>query len=930
MTTASQIATHLLRSRIGKICVAITGSSADEMTAKAAEVLKETTFIEFRLDYLPKPAASLAHFKEFLAANTAATVVATCRCKDNGGRFDGSATAELDILLKAAEAGFQIVDLEIESIEKLPKNTMDRLREAGAAVIISWHDFHATKDLDAIYHRIEPFAADYIKLVPTARNLSDNLTLMHFMERMEDQSNANIVGICMGEPGIISRILGLRAGSAFTFAAANAGEETAAGQITARTLIETYRIDQVDAATKVYGVAGNPIRSSLSPLMMNTAFRRETVNAVYLALQTSKADDLFKLVKEIPLQGLSVTMPLKQDVIPLLERTDALSAKIGAVNTISRMADGKYYGFNTDVAGIVGPLERRLSLKGAKVLVLGAGGAARAAVFGCRDKGADVWILNRTPESAQKLARQAGAKTIRREAVAKTGFDVIINATPVGMAGAGTAKHPLEPILGPEDLTARIVFDLVYNPIETPLLRMARQKGIAVISGVEMFVQQGARQFEIWTGKPAPEEEMLRVVLHALRQNSEGPAAELPTSAKVATVAPPVSHADPEPAAKAEPKVTTVVKHAPEPKPAAKAATKAPAAKPAAKKPAPPGPQGPGSGDQEATHGSAPGREGTRPQTRSRRPLCQASRKISGAQVPIILRSAHRWGALVVLCLLAASAGLGQTVKPPAPAATSNSYEDDPAADPARPTVTNPAHIPPPGYLQFEQGFLQANTTPGGPDKQFSLNQTTKLSLDHHLMVFLLSQPFARSSTVGMVSNDPGDLDLGAQVVLFDEGEGRSTRPSVALSYINRVRGGSAANLDTGSFDRSALLLASGTLYGLHYDTNFIVNQQTADTPNAPSATAARRPQFGQTISVTHNFTEKFSLSGELWHFSQPLAHSRAIGNLWTIGYTPRKTLVLDAGFSRGLTSTSTHWETFAGFTYLLPHRLFSKRFHVL
>ena len=333
----------------------------------------------------------------------------------------------------------------------------------------------------------------------------------------------------MGEPGIISRVLGLRAGSAFTFAAATQGEETAPGQIAARTLIETYRVDQVDAATKIYGVAGNPIKSSLSPLMMNTAFRRETVNAVYLGLQTSKADDLFKLAREVPIQGLSITMPLKQDVMPLLERTDALSAKIGAVNTILRAQDGKFYGFNTDVAGIVSPLERRMSLKGAKVLVLGAGGAARAAVFGCCDKGAEVFILNRTPETAQKLAQQSGAKAIKRDVVAKTQFDVIINATPVGMAGAGKhasgngVKHAPAAPLEESEIHARYVFDLVYNPIETPLLRMARQKGIAVITGVEMFVQQGARQFEIWTGKPAPEEEMLRVVLHSLRQGAESP-----------------------------------------------------------------------------------------------------------------------------------------------------------------------------------------------------------------------------------------------------------------------------------------------------------------------------------------------------------------------------------------------------------------------
>ncbi len=607
MNKSTQIASHLLRSRIGKLCVAITGTSPHEMIDKATEVLKETNFIEFRLDYLPKPALALSPLKHFLAEHGAATAIATCRRKDNGGRFDGSKTAALEILLKASSSGFQLVDIELESIEKLPKNTMAHLREAGAAVIISHHDFHATKDLDATYQRIKPFAPDYIKIVPTARSLSDNLTLMRFLERVEDESNSTVVGICMGDPGIISRVLGLRAGSAFTFAAASEGEETAPGQIAARTLLETYRVDQVDAATKVYGVAGNPIRSSLSPLMMNAAFRRETVNAVYLALQTSKADDLFKLAREVPIQGLSITMPLKQDVMPLLERTDPLSAKIGAVNTILRAQDGKFYGFNTDVAGIVAPLERRLSLKNAKVLVLGAGGAARAAVFGCRDKGAEVFILNRTPETAQKLAKQSGSKVIKRDALPKSSFDVIINATSIGMAG-NHSKHPPASPLESAEINARYVFDLVYNPIETPLLRLARQKGIPVITGVEMFVQQGARQFEIWTGKPAPEEEMLRVVLHSLRQGMEAspeaksaPTPAAPTQAPLTPTAPaptapaPAPAANP-PATKSKPALPparpVVARPAPARHKPAPIAVKAPAKKPApakapAKKPAP-------------------------------------------------------------------------------------------------------------------------------------------------------------------------------------------------------------------------------------------------------------------------------------------------------------------------------------------------------
>lgn len=516
-----------LRSRLGRVCVALIGSTPVEMIEKAAAIIKETPFIEFRLDYLDKPALAMTDFKQFFAENTAVIAIATCRRVENGGKFGGTVAAELDILMKAAGAGFQLVDLEVESAESLKKGEIQKLREEGAALLISHHDFTATKDLDGIYARIQGFNPDFVKIVPTAKSLSDNVTLIRFLEKTSDHTP--IVGICMGDVGIISRVLGLRAGGAFTFAAASSGNETGPGQIDARSLMDTYRIDRVDAATKVYGVVGNPVKTSLSPLMMNTAFRRETVNAVYLALQTGKLSDLMKLISEIPIQGLSVTMPFKQEVLAYLEKTDPLSIKIGACNTILRAPDGKLYGFNTDVAGIIGPLEKRMSLRGAKALVLGAGGAARAAVFGLRDKSADVFILNRTPETAQKLARQAGAKTIKQEALAKTTFDVVINATPVGMTG-----QKASPLLEAKDLNTKLVFDLVYNPLETPLLRLARQQNIPVITGIEMFVHQGARQFEIWTGKPAPEEEMLRVVLHALKQQIEAaaPSPEKPSKAK--------------------------------------------------------------------------------------------------------------------------------------------------------------------------------------------------------------------------------------------------------------------------------------------------------------------------------------------------------------------------------------------------------------
>lgn len=503
-----------LRSRLGRICVAITGTTPQEMLERAAEAVRENTFIEFRLDYLAKPLAAMPKLKDFLYLHREVTAIATCRRKLTGGKFTGTIAAEMEILGKAAAAGFHLVDVELQTAESLKPAQWKKLRGDGAAILISYHDFKTTKDLESIYKRIRPLNPDFIKIVSTARKLADNVTMMRFLESKQDEGN--VVGICMGDQGIISRVLGVRAGSRFTFASATVGEETAPGQIAARTLMETYRIDQVDAGTRVYGVAGNPVRHSLSPIMMNTAFHRETVNAVFLALQTEKIADLMVLIREIPVHGVSVTMPLKQEIMRHLDRTEPLSQKIGACNTIVRSQDGKLIGYNTDVTGVVRPLEQRMDLRKAKILLLGAGGAARAAAFGLKQRGAEIFVLNRTPQTAQKLARDAEVKTIRRDQVAKTSFDVILNATSVGMAG-----NKQQTILEEKELNAKLVFDMVYNPVETPLLKMARAKGSAVITGAEMFVQQGAEQFQLWTGKPAPREDMWRVVTHVLRTQAE-------------------------------------------------------------------------------------------------------------------------------------------------------------------------------------------------------------------------------------------------------------------------------------------------------------------------------------------------------------------------------------------------------------------------
>ena len=552
-------ASRIQRFRLPRVCVAVVGEDPANIIERAESVVRDNPFMEFRLDYLSNPAAGLPKLKHFLDLHPEATVIATCRRVVNGGKFKGSAAAQLELLTKAAATGFQLVDLELQTAEILKAGELADLKDK-VGVILSYHDFKATKKLEDVFAGMKKYPADFYKVVSTATTLYDNVQMMKFLQAHSAQYE--MVGICMGEQGIISRVLGVRAGSIFTFGSATRGEETAAGQVTASDLRDTYRIEMVDAATQVYAVAGDPISHSMSPIMMNTAFRRETVNAVYLALHAKTLKDLLACVNDIPLRGLSITIPYKRDITEVLSNSDALTRQIGACNTVVRAQDGKLYGFNTDVAGVVVPLEQRMTLQGAKILVVGAGGVARAAAFGLKNKGAEVFITNRTAENGQTLARQAKAKYMKRTEVVKSSFDVIINATPLGMGSNRQSS------LEDKELNTKYLFDLVYVPAETKLMKMARTRNIEVIPGLEMYVQQGARQFEIWTGKPAPLAEMSFVVSKAL----ERLAAESGGNHEEPTAPPP------------PPRATSKPSPAPTPRPAKPSGKKK--AKVAARKPA--------------------------------------------------------------------------------------------------------------------------------------------------------------------------------------------------------------------------------------------------------------------------------------------------------------------------------------------------------
>jgi 3-dehydroquinate dehydratase / shikimate dehydrogenase len=320
----------------------------------------------------------------------------------------------------------------------------------------------------------------------------------------------NCIAVPMGEVGLPGRILALREGSTLAYAPVAAA--TAPGQVSLHELKHLYRVHELNRRTRIFGVIGDPVGHSLSPLMHNSAFVSEKVNAVYLPFLVKDLRDFLAAVPEFGIRGFSVTIPHKQKILRYLKQCDPLAADIGAVNTVGVHRDGSLYGFNTDYVGVLRSLEKRLDLAKSRVLIFGAGGSARAAAFALARAGASVAVCARRDRAARDLARAVGGEAVPRRALRTLSFDAVLNTTPVGM-------YPHDEIspLSPRELHCRIVMDLIYRPERTRLLKLAANKGIATVSGVEMFLAQGIAQWEMWIGRRAPEGVMRRAVLSALR-----------------------------------------------------------------------------------------------------------------------------------------------------------------------------------------------------------------------------------------------------------------------------------------------------------------------------------------------------------------------------------------------------------------------------
>ena len=497
-----------------RLICAITSSSPEAMCADIRRgVSAGAEAVECRIDMLDRPPGVEDLRAMVAAAGAAAEVIVTYRPVRQGGRFDGDESARLKTLASALEAGAACIDVEMD----VPPGE----RPAGD-VILSHHDFdRCPADLDAIVASMDASAAAVNKVAFTAAGPEDALRAVDVIRACRKPTIAS----AMGEAGFCSRVLAKKFGAFGVFASLAGPAASAAGQMTVDEIRQTYRWDAIGPDTAVCGVIGCPVGHSMSPAIHNAAFAATGVDAVYVPLLIQPGDGPFNRFLDAVLErpwldwrGLSVTIPHKENALAYVgaEHCDPLAERIGAVNTITIAPGGSLRGDNTDYAAAIDALcgamgMARADLDSRRVAVLGAGGAARAIVAALAHYGADVTIYNRTVSRAEQLAAEFSVAFAGRDRLDTIDAEILINCTPIGM-------HPHVDSTPIAELPSclKVVFDTIYNPIETCLIRQARQAGCRTVTGVDMFVHQAAAQFEGWTNRPAPTDVMRQVVLARL------------------------------------------------------------------------------------------------------------------------------------------------------------------------------------------------------------------------------------------------------------------------------------------------------------------------------------------------------------------------------------------------------------------------------
>ena len=430
--------------------------------------------VELRLDHARDPDVAAA------LAGRRTPVIVTCRARTEGGKFEGSESERLQILTEALRQGAEYVDVEFSAgFGDLVRST------GGQRIVLSMHDFEGVPgDLPARVRAMRAVGAEVVKVAVCPHSLWDNLALLD----LRDAARKSVF-IGMGLPGLPTRILAAHFGSSWSYA----GDGYAPGQISASQMLDEFGFRRITNQTAIYGIAGSPLTHSISPSMHNAAFRAAGVDAVYVPMPASSAEDFLAFANALHVRGASVTIPFKVDLFQKADAADDLSKRVGAINTLKRH-QSKWLGRNTDVSGFLVPLRGRLQLRGARAAVLGAGGAARGVAVALASAGAEVRMYSRVHTRAEDAARAVGVKSAALPVPPKS-WDLLVNATPVGTF-PNVDESPF-----PGDFDGGVVYDLVYNPQATRFLREAAAAGCETIGGLDMLVAQAEDQYEWWVGR---------------------------------------------------------------------------------------------------------------------------------------------------------------------------------------------------------------------------------------------------------------------------------------------------------------------------------------------------------------------------------------------------------------------------------------------
>jgi 3-dehydroquinate dehydratase/shikimate dehydrogenase len=507
------------------LCVAICERTIDALKVAAARASEQGNLVELRLDCLGQDdfdsvGDSLTKLIQVLPVPT----IVTYRPAEQGGSSHASFDARYAFWTGPGRSlPSHLCDIELDIAQRL-----SQVGESGSApagdwnrVICSHHDFQgAPSDLAQIYEALASTPARILKIAVRANDVTDCLSIFQLLDRgLKD--GRETIAIAMGTAGLATRVLGPSRGAFLTYAALESETGTAPGQISAIELKQIYRIDKIDRQTRVFGLMGLPVCHSVSPLIHNAAFENLAINAVYLPFEVRETKAFIRRMihprtRELDWNfgGLSVTAPHKTAVMDQLDWIDPVAEEIGAVNTIV-VHNGELHGYNTDARGVVKPLAKKFGeLSGARCAVIGAGGAARAVLWGLRQEGAELAVFARSTERAAVLAKEFDVAFESLAEASFDGFDVVINTTPLGTFGEFGSKTP---VTARQLGGARLVYDLVYNPTETLFLREAKDAGCETLGGLSMLIAQAAEQFKLWTGANAPEDVMWEAAERALQ-----------------------------------------------------------------------------------------------------------------------------------------------------------------------------------------------------------------------------------------------------------------------------------------------------------------------------------------------------------------------------------------------------------------------------